>query len=76
MRNNTPPTKQQLRRFYTLFTLLAGMILVMNCSASACEYDPDTTLAWDGAGGQWTCGNCGTTNYKWQMSCSNCGNSQ
>lgn len=37
---------------------------------------PEEVSAWDGAGETWSCSNCGRSNYVWEMSCNDCGQSQ
>jgi len=63
-------------KFGITVMILSAFLISIGSICSACPYNQETTLAWDGAGDKWTCGNCGTENYKWQGSCSNCGNSQ
>jgi len=72
----TPPTKKQIKRFYIMMAIGSLFLLLNTSSVAAHEAEIETINYWDGAGDQWTCSNCGTTNYKWQNSCSNCGNSQ
>lgn len=59
----------------TAILITLSFFLVACAKAFCLEPTPNVTY-WDGAGNQWTCSNCGTTNYCWQTSCSNCGNSQ
>lgn len=65
----------QLLKFLVMGLLILFMGIFTQAEALPCKKIVHESH-WDGAGDQWTCGNCGTTNYKWQMSCSNCGNSQ
>lgn len=68
------PSVWQLKRFY--MALVAG-ILILGCHM-ACEAVEafSEVIADNGAGNTWTCGNCGESNYCWQMSCGNCGKGQ
>lgn len=65
--------------FVKFFFLLIGFLtlfLIHTFHIHADTRVPIQIFEWDGAGDTWTCGNCGSSNYKWQMSCSNCGASQ
>lgn len=56
--------------------LMVGVFFLFCTGRAFTNELTESPSCWDGAGDQWTCGNCGTSNYKWQTSCSSCGNSQ
>lgn len=69
------PTKYQERRFYIACAI--GFLFIFGHAVTSHACLPvDSVQMENGAGNTWTCSNCNTTNYCWQMSCSNCGNSQ
>jgi len=60
---------------------LIPLLTAIFCSfyiGNSTKLNPTQELAssWDGAGETWSCSNCGNTNYRWEMSCNRCGNSQ
>lgn len=59
----------------TAVLMTISFFIMAFAKAFSVEPTPDI-ICWDGAGEKWTCSNCGSENYKWEMSCSNCGNSQ
>lgn len=66
------PTKRQVNRLMLFVAIGAFMTLCHFVSGNACE--PHTVINMDnGAGSTWSCGNCGSSNYQWEMSCGNCG---
>lgn len=64
----------QKKKRNMLFFLMMAFLFLYGISLNAHSFHlKHIDCTWDGAGDTWTCGNCGSSNYKWQMSCSNCG---
>ena len=69
------PSLLQERRFYVTFAIGIVLLFCNFAVAHSCS-TVDRVEMDNGAGNTWTCSNCNSSNYCWQMSCSNCGNSQ
>lgn len=70
------PLRQKIiseKMFYTAAFIFLGLMSFISLQNSFSE---KSFYFWDGAGSTWTCSSCGSSNYTWQMSCTNCGASQ